>query len=139
MAKVVACAACGTKNRVPAVAKGSPGCASCKAKLPWLVDARDADFDDVIDTGQLVVVDLWAPWCGPCRMISPVLEQLSVEFAGRVKVVKVNVDENPAVSTRYAVQSIPLVKLLRGGREVDTLLGAQPPQAYRQRIEAALG
>ena len=139
MAKVVACAECGTKNRVPAVAQGHPRCASCKKPLPWVVGALDADFDAVVDTNPLVVLDLWAPWCGPCRMIAPVLEKVAAEYAGRVKVVKVNVDDNPAVSARFAVQSIPLVVLLKDGKTVDTLLGAQSPHAYRQRIDAALG
>ena len=139
MASVVACPRCGTRNRVPATATGHPRCASCKTALPWLVAALDADFDAVVDTNLLVVLDLWAPWCGPCRMIAPVLEKVAAEYAGRVKVVKVNVDENPAVSARFAVQSIPLVVLLRDGTTVDTLLGAQSPRAYRQRIDAALG
>lgn len=135
---VVACPACGKKNRVPKVASGHPRCGECKAALPWLVDATDADFAEVVDSKLLVVLDLWAPWCGPCRMISPILQQLSKEFAGRIKVVKVNVDDNRATSERFGVQSIPLVHLLRNGQSVDSILGAQPAPAYRQRIEAAL-
>ena len=138
MANVVACPACGTKNRVPAVATGHARCANCKAALPWLVGAMDADFDAVVDTNLLVVLDLWAPWCGPCRMIAPVLDKIAADYAGRVKVVKVNVDDNRAVSERFGVQSIPLVVLLRDGKQVDTILGAQPAQAYRQRIDAQL-
>lgn len=138
MAKVVACPACGTKNRVPAASTGHPRCASCKQDLPWLVEAGDRTFDAVVDTPLLVVLDLWAPWCGPCRMIAPILDKISAEYAGRAKVVKVNVDDNPVVSQRFGVQSIPLVVLLKDGQSVDTILGAQSPQVYRQRIDAAL-
>lgn len=138
MANVTACPSCGTKNKVPAAASGRPRCASCKAALPWLVEADDATFAKVIDTSQLVVLDLWAPWCGPCRAIAPSLEKLSVEYAGRVKVVKVNVDDNPATSARFQVQSIPLVLLLSGGTTVETLSGARKLQDYRRSIEAAL-
>lgn len=138
MANVTSCPSCGTKNKVPAAASGRPRCASCKAALPWLVEADDATFAKVIDTSQLVVLDLWAPWCGPCRAIAPSLEKLSVEYAGRVKVVKVNVDDNPATSARFQVQSIPLVLLLSGGRTVETLSGARKLQDYRRSIEAAL-
>lgn len=135
---VVACPSCGTKNRLPVAAGGHPRCAKCKTNLPWLVDAGDTDFAAAIDTRALVVVDLWAPWCGPCRMIAPILDKIATEYAGRVKVVKVNVDDNPDVSYQFKVQSIPLVVLLKDGKQVDTLMGAQSPQVYRQRIDAAL-
>ena len=139
MAKVVACPGCGTKNRVPEASTGHPRCASCKADLPWLVEAGDRTFDAAVDTNLLVVLDLWAPWCGPCRMIAPILDKIATEYAGRVKVVKVNVDDNPDVSYQFKVQSIPLVVLLKDGKSVETLMGAQSPQAYRQKIDAALG
>ena len=86
---VVACPSCGTKNRLPEAAKGSPRCASCKTPLPWLVNSTDATFGNAVDTDQLVLVDLWAPWCGPCRMVAPVLEKLARDMVGQVKVVKV--------------------------------------------------
>lgn len=135
---VIACRSCGTKNRLPVVAHGTPRCGSCKSPLPWLVEAGDADFDAAVDTRALVVVDLWAPWCGPCRMIAPVLDQLSVERAGQVKVVKVNVDDSPRTATRYKAQSIPMLLLMDGGQVVDTLIGAQPGPIIRARVDGAL-
>lgn len=137
-ALVQACPSCGTKNRLPLAAKGYPRCASCKTDLPWLVDANDTNVADAIDTKALVIVDLWAPWCGPCRLIAPALEGLSRSLAGRIKVVKVNVDESPMTATRYKAQSIPMVLLIDGGTVVDTMIGAQPAPMYRSRIEGAL-
>ena len=136
--KVVECPSCGTRNRLPLAASGHPRCPSCKTDLPWLVDASDEDFDAAVDTKTLVVVDLWAPWCGPCRMIAPVLESLSREMAGRLKVVKVNVDDSPAVAQRYRAQSIPMLLVMDQGKVVDTLIGAQPAPMMRARIQGAL-
>lgn len=120
------------------MAHGHPRCASCKTDLPWLVDATDDTFDAVVDTGVLVVVDLWAPWCGPCRMIAPILEQLSRELAGQIKVVKVNVDESPGLSRRYQAQSIPMLLVMDRGHVIDTMIGAQPAPMLRSRITGAL-
>lgn len=135
---LVTCPGCGTKNRLPVVAQGHPRCPKCKTDLPWLIDAGDGDIDGAIDTSVLVVLDLWAPWCGPCRMIAPVLETLSREFAGSIKVVKVNVDQAPRTAARYQAQSIPLVLLLDRGAIQDSILGAVPAPQLRSRIEAAL-
>ncbi len=133
----VSCPACGTKNRVPASASGVPHCASCKAPLPWLVGANDADFAAVVDTSLLVLVDLWAPWCGPCRQVAPLLEKLAVERAGTLKVVKVNVDDNPRTQAQFGAQSIPTLVLLRGGQEVGRKVGAAPLPALRTWLDAA--
>ena len=116
-------------------ASGRPTCAHCKALLPWLVDAGDADFADAVAGTGLTLVDLWAPWCGPCRMVAPVLERLSVEYAGRLKVVKVNVDDSPAVARQYHATSIPMLLFMRQGELVDTVVGAQPEHALRQHID----
>lgn len=135
---VVACPSCGTRNRAPVAAKGKPRCASCKSPLPWLVSAGDADLSAALDTSALVLLDLWAPWCGPCRMVAPILEQLSQEYAGRIKVVKVNVDDNPRAATTYQAQSIPTLVLLERGRVVERIIGAQPKPALAAAIDKAL-
>jgi thioredoxin 2 len=134
--QVVACPSCGAKNRVPLAASGGPSCAKCRARLPWLVDAGDAEFDRAVATKRLVLVDLWAPWCGPCRMVAPVVEKLSAEFAESLKVVKVNVDESPATAQRFSASSIPMLLFLRDGQLVDKVVGAQPEHVLRSRIEA---
>lgn len=137
--RVTPCPACGTKNRVPVASTGRVQCASCHAPLPWLVDATDADFAAATDTDQLVLVDLWAPWCGPCRMVAPILERLSVQYAGRVKVVKVNVDHNPAIASRFDARSIPTLVMLRRGETVARVVGAENEASLKRRIDAALG
>lgn len=135
---IVACPSCGTKNRLPVAAKGHPRCPKCKTDLPWLVDVGDDEVAAAIETKALVVLDLWAPWCGPCRMIAPVLETLSREMAGQIKVVKVNVDNAPRAAQQYQAQSIPLLVLIDGGEIIDRILGAQPAPMLRSRIQGAL-
>ena len=106
-----------------------------------MIDVTDATFQtEVVDRSHQVpvVVDLWAPWCGPCRMIAPVLDKLSQDMAGKVKVVKVNVDEAPMIAQQYKAQSIPMVLIMDGGTVVDTLIGAQPGPMYRSRVDGAL-
>lgn len=138
--KPVACPSCGTKNRVPAVAAGVPQCAKCHAKLPWLTGATDADFDAVAASDRvLVLVDLWAPWCRPCLMVAPFLEKLAVERAGSLKVVKVNVDENPRTQARFGAQSIPTMVLLRDGQEVGRQVGALPLDGLRRWVSSYAG
>ncbi|HRE00826.1 MAG TPA: thioredoxin [Ilumatobacteraceae bacterium] len=138
MSEIVTCPSCGTKNRVPVVAAGTPRCASCKAALAWLVNAGDADFDAAVDTTALVLVDLWAPWCGPCRMVAPGVEQAAAELAGRLKAVKVNVDEAPGISARFGAQSIPTLLLMRGGKVVERQVGALPAHRLLAWIKQAL-
>ena len=105
---VVVCSNCQTKNRVPVVAHGVPRCGKCHTPLRWVVNGSDASFADIVEASTIpVLVDMWAPWCGPCRMVSPVLEQLAGEFAGRLKLVKVNADEAPGLSQRFEVLAIP--------------------------------
>ncbi len=126
MSEIVACVACGKRNRVPVSANGTPRCAGCHSDLPWLVDADERTFADAVRTSLPVLVDLWAPWCGPCRIVAPGVERAATEFAGRLKVVKVNVDDAPAISARFGVQGIPTLLILRDGRPVDRHVGAVP-------------
>jgi thioredoxin 2 len=123
---IVACPNCHTKNRVRATSSGVPRCSVCQTLLPWIVEAGPDSFDGEIAASVPVLVDFWAPWCGPCRMVSPLVERLGAEHAGRLKVVKLNVDEAPAISARFGVQGIPLLVVIRDGSEVDRLVGAAP-------------
>jgi thioredoxin 2 len=137
--EVVKCDHCGQANRVPAQAAGTPRCAKCHEPLPWIADADDATFAEVADAARIpVVVDLWAPWCGPCRMVSPALEQLAHDLAGKVKLVKVNVDNSPRLSQRFGAQAIPTLLVLRGGQVVARQTGAAPLPALRAWVDNAL-
>lgn len=139
MSDVVACTQCGRRNRVPASATGKPRCAQCQAWLPWIVDAGDADYGAVVDKAALpVLVDLWAPWCGPCRMVSPALEQLAGEYAGRLKLVKVNIDNAPQISQRLEVQAVPTLLIARGGKIMARRSGAAPVAALRIWLDESL-
>ena len=135
---IAVCPGCGRRNRIPTTATSRPRCAHCKADLPWLVSADDVTLGATLGTSALVLLDLWAPWCGPCRMVAPVLEQLAQEYAGRIKVVKVNVDESPNAASTYQAQSIPTLVLLDQGRTVDRVVGAQPKPILAQHIDRAL-
>ena len=136
---LITCPNCERRNRVPAAASGTPRCGNCHRPLPWIVDAGDDNFAEIAERASVpVVVDLWAPWCGPCRMVSPVLADLATEFAGRVKLVKVNVDEAPRLQNRFGVQSIPTLLLMRGSEVAARQIGALPAPALRQWVDGAL-
>lgn len=136
---VVTCPGCGARNRVPAAAAGLPRCPQCKGPLPWIASADDFSFAEVADSSRVaVLLDLWAPWCGPCRQISPALEKIAGEMAGRLKLVKINVDDNPQLATRFRAQSIPLLVLLKDGKEADRRVGALPPVALRSWLSGAI-
>jgi thioredoxin 2 len=139
MPDLVKCPNCGRRNRVPAAAAGTPRCGNCHKPLPWIVDAGDDDFAEVAERASVpALIDLWAPWCGPCRMVSPALEQLATEMAGRLKLVKVNVDESPKLQQRFGVQAIPTLLVLRGGAVAARQTGAAPAAALRTWLEHAL-
>ena len=142
---VVRCAACGTTNRVSRAKLQQglrPVCGRCKAPLssdgrPVIV--TDATFASTVAASSVpVLLDLWAPWCGPCRTVGPVVDQIARERAGRVLVGKLNVDENPATASRFGVQSIPTLLILRGGREVDRIVGAVPKQEILRHLDAVV-
>lgn len=133
---IVSCPSCGTKNRVGPASSGTPRCGRCKAALPWVVPGDESSFAAETHASVPVLVDFWAPWCGPCRMVEPVLAELSAERAGALKVVKVNVDENPQLAARFQAMSIPLLVIMQEGREVDRVVGAVPKGQIEQRIAA---
>jgi len=137
---LIKCPNCGRKNRVPAVvAPGMPRCGNCHRPLPWIVDAGDDTFADIAEKASVpVLVDLWAPWCGPCRMVSPALAEVATEMAGQIKLVKVNVDESPRLQQRFGVQSIPTLLLLRDGQESARQIGAAPAPVLRAWVDQAL-
>ena len=136
---ILTCPHCGKRNRVPTAAAGKPRCANCHQWLPWIAAAGDADFADVAEKSSVpVLVDLWATWCGPCRMVSPALEQLATERAGQLKLVKVDVDKAPAISQRFAVQAVPTLLLLDHGQVLGRQSGAAPVAALRNWLDQAL-
>jgi thioredoxin 2 len=141
--QLVKCPSCGATNRVPPLQSGRKAlCGKCKAPIDGgggLIDVTDATFTQEVERSSApVLLDLWADWCGPCHMLAPVVSQISSELAGRVKVAKLNIDENPHTAARFKVQSIPTLLVLKAGREVDRLVGVQPKQEILRRLENAL-
>ena len=140
------CSHCGANNRVPQakLAQGLvPKCGQCKQRLVTAggpLTVTDATFAAEVERSPLpVLVDAWAPWCGPCRMVGPIVDELATELAGKVRVAKLNVDDNPGTAARFDVRSIPTMLVMVNGREVDRIVGALPKAQIRQRLERALG
>jgi thioredoxin 2 len=134
-----ACAACGQKNRIPRRRlTEDPTCGRCKGKVfpRQPVAVTDERFRaEVEDCPLPVLIDFWAPWCGPCKQVAPVLESVAQERAGRMKIVKINVDENPRAAARFGVKSIPTMVLLRGPIHLDQLAGALPKESLDAWLE----
>ena len=135
---VYACSACGANNRMLRARLGDdPVCGRCKEKVfpRRPVSITDASWKrEVEDSPIPVLVDFWAPWCGPCRAVAPMLEALAGERAGKLKIAKLNVDENPQSAARFQVQAIPTMILFRGPLEVDQIRGAVPKAALEARL-----
>jgi thioredoxin 2 len=141
-ASLIRCPSCGATNRLPVdeIARGKKAvCGRCKTPLTAAaapVTVSDATFAAEVERSPLpVLVDMWAPWCGPCHMVAPIVDQIAAELAGRVKVAKMNVDDSPATSARFGVRSIPTLLVFKDGREVDRIVGVQPKAAIVSRLE----
>jgi thioredoxin 2 len=132
------CTHCGVLNRIPRRrVLDDPKCGACGRKVfpRSPVEARDATFRAEVEDAPIpVLVDFWAAWCAPCRLIAPVLEDIAREQAGRLKVVKLNVDENPVTASRFSVQAIPALKLFRGPILLDEIAGALPKAQLMARL-----
>jgi thioredoxin 2 len=140
-AQLIRCPGCGANNRVPRekIVQGlEPICGRCKTPLPVggkPVTVTDATFAAEVERSQLpVLLDLWAPWCGPCLMLAPVIEELATDMAGRLRVAKLNIDENPLTASRFNVRSIPTLLVLKAGQEVDRIVGVQPKTEILRRL-----
>ncbi len=103
------------------------------------IHLTDDSFQSQIDTGAVVLVDFWAAWCGPCRAIAPVIDELASEYDGRAHIAKVDVDNNPRVAMQYGIRSIPALLIFKGGKVVDTIVGAVPKSYLTEKLNAQLG
>jgi thioredoxin 2 len=148
--QVVVCSKCGTKNRVEEgrLVNSEAMCGRCGATLlttsasqpetkPVVVTDQTFEHEVLQTSGRPVLVDCWAPWCGPCTMISPVLDQLAAESQGRYRIAKLNVDDNPQTAAQFRIASIPTLLIFKDGELVDRIVGVQPKQAIAERLGVA--
>ncbi len=145
--QVVTCSNCAARNRVDEerLANGEARCGRCGQKLtsgehdskPVIITDQTFEREVLQARGRPVLVDCWAPWCGPCRMIAPILDQLAAESAGRYRIAKLNVDENPLTASHFKIASIPTMLIFKDGQLIDRLVGAQPKQAIAERLQVA--
>jgi thioredoxin 2 len=137
---IAICPQCGTKNRLkPASPDQIPICGKCKGSLPWIVSGTDISFRKELETPTPVLVDFWAEWCAPCRMTAPVLEELARDKAGQIKIVKMNVDQNPSTAGQFNIRSIPTLILFKDGHPVETLVGAMSKEALLEKLQSHMG
>ena len=142
--QIVKCPNCGANNRVSTGAADKQAvCGRCKNPLPKFssqpVTVTDANFSETVEKSSLpVLLDLWAAWCGPCRMIAPVIEQLAAELAGKVLVGKLNVDENKQTAANFHVQGIPTLLIIQNGWEVDRIVGVESKESILRRLQRFL-
>ena len=140
---IVICSNCGAKNRVEERAGMQAVCGRCGQALSAtggnVIVVTDATFGDVVHADQPVLIDCWAPWCGPCRMLAPTIERIASKAHGRWVIGKLNTDENPGVAQQFQISSIPTLLIFQNGRLVDRLVGLQPENAIVARLESFLG
>lgn len=132
------CANCSKANTIRPSEQGAPHCGNCDKPLAWVVDADESTFEIEAKAQPTVVIDLWAPWCGPCRFVSPILDELAHDYAGRLKVIKVNVDDNQGLARRFEAMSIPTIVVLRDGSVVNRIVGALPKPQLEAQIKPHL-
>jgi thioredoxin 2 len=136
---VTVCSNCGVKNRINTPSPDQvPICGQCKHSLPWIVAGTDISFRKELGTSVPVLVDFWAVWCGPCTMVAPILEDLAREKAGQIKILKMDVDQNPATADQFNIRSIPTMMLFKNGSAVETFVGAMSKDALLQRLNQHL-
>jgi len=140
-ALIAKCPACGTNNRITPqkAAKHQPICGRCKEPLPSRVSApvivTDTNFAEIVEQSNVpVLLDLWAVWCGPCRILAPTIDSLAKELAGNVLVGKIDVDANPRTAARFRVQSVPTLLILDEGREIERIVGVQSKEAILSKL-----
>ena len=124
---------------MPDAAPGTPRCGNCRAPLPWVVESDDERFTAVVEESSLpVLVDVWAPWCGPCRMVTPALEHLAEQRAGELKLVKVNADLSPELSRRFEIRAIPTLLVMHGPQVLAQQTGAAPQATLAAWLDQSL-
>lgn len=148
--QILVCSNCGAKNRVEEskLATSEARCGRCGQKLeaaatseqyfkPVIITDQTFETEILQARGRPVLLDCWAPWCGPCRIIAPVLDQLAAESQGNYRIAKLNVDENPQTASRFKIASIPTMLIFKDGKLVDRLIGVQPKQVIAERLQSA--